>query len=434
MTIIIRCIMVICQRIIKQTKSYNLSTRMRKFLCSVLLLCSGLTAAAQNAEDQMSQDLIKQTLQLDSIASSYYVKEDYEEALVYLLRETMLLETTPDAPHYVEALLKMGLCYEKLNIPFKAIEANKRAITLHSNKESAEDLFIANRSNNIANLYLKMEDTEEATRWSREAMRISSKIKPGDGDRMKYLTTAAQVAFAAGKPSNAIEYQKAILDIAEKHVNPHHEDYLNLLTTLRVYYSSLGNDEERDKVSNQIRQLRKELEEGILPNPTELNTPQQCRRHNTEALLCSRWILGNYLSTTGMKQAAEFITKYRRNTPDVAVYLGPTELSWVKKNAGFHVAYIAASVEYALTHPDEERYSVNQYKAAIYRLLDYYEENKSFAGEIKKLDKYLSMKDTKPEELEKRLEENFKEFTEVMKSRKNGHIDVEDPVLLNFSY
>lgn len=407
---------------------------MRKILCSVLFLCSAISAAAQNTEDQMSQELVKQTLELDSIASSYYVKEDYEEALVYLLRETMLLETTPDDPHYVEALLKMGLCYEKLNIPFKAIEANKRAITLHSSRESAEDLFIANRSNNIANLYLKMEDTDEATRWSREAMRISSKIKPGDGDRIKHLTTAAQVSFAAGKTSNAIEYQKLLLDIAAKHVDPHHEDYLDLLTTLRVYYSGAGNNEEHEKISDQIRQLRKELDEGILPTTTELNTPQQCRRHNTEALLCSRWILGNYLSTTGMKQAADFITKYRRNTPDVAVYLGPSELTWVKKHAGFHVAYIAASVEYALTHPEEERYSVNQYKAAIYRLLDYYKENKNFAGEIKRLDKYLSMKESNPAELEERLEENFKEFTEVMKSRKNGHFDVEDPVLLNFTY
>lgn len=407
---------------------------MRKFICGVLLIGSLTAASAQNAVSEMPQELVKQTLELDSVASSYYVKEDYEEALVYLLRETMLLENTPNDVRYVEALIKMGLCYEKLNIPFKAIEANKRAITLHSTNESAEDLFIANRANNIANLYLTMEDTEEAERWSRETVRISTKIKPNDSDRIRHLTTAAKVAFAAGKHTNAIEYQKAILDIAGKRVDPHHEDYIEMLTTLRTYYSGAGDNVEHEKISTQIRQLRKELDEGILPDPTDLSTPQLCRRHNTEALLCSRWILGNYISTQGMKQAADFITKFRRNSPDVAVYLGPSELTWVKKNAAFHVAYIAASVEYSLTHLDEERYSLSQYKAAIYRLLDYYKENKLIAGEIKRLDKYLSMRESKPEELEKRLKQNFVEFTESMKSRKNGKIEVEDPVLMNYSF
>lgn len=405
---------------------------MKRSLCGVLLLCSCLSLSAQNTPSD--NNLSRQTLELDSIASSYYVNEKYEEALVYLLRENTLLETTPNDPRYVEALLKMGLCYEKLDIPFKAIETNKRAISLHTNTESSEDLFIANRSNNIANLYLQMEDTDEAAKWSREAIRIGTKIKAGDSDRMKYLTTASKIAFAARKYSNAIEYQKAVLDIASKRVDPHHEDYLELLTTLRTYYSGNGDLENHDKLSEQIRQLRKELDEGLLPAPTELNTPQQCRRHNTEALLCSRWILSNYISTTGMKQAAEFITKFRRNTPDVAVYLGPDELTWVKRNAAFHVAYIAASVEYALTHTEDLRYSVEQYKAAMYRLLDYYKENKLIAGEIKRLDKYLSMKESKPEELEKRLEANFVDFTEAMKSRKNGKFEVEDPVLVNFSY
>ncbi len=407
---------------------------MRKILCGVLLF-SSLTVSAQNAIDnQTPQEVVKQTLELDSIASSYYVSENYEEALVYLLRETMLLENTPNDVRYVEALIKMGLCYEKLNIPFKAIEANKRAISLHSTNVSAEDVFVANRANNIANLYLTMEDNEEAERWARETVRISTKVKPNDADRIKHLTTAAKVAFASGKYSNAIQYQQAIIDLAAKHVDPHHEDYLEMLTTLRVYYSGAGDNAQHDKVSEQIRQLRKEIDEGILPEPTELNTPQQCRRHNTEALLCSRWILGNYISTQGMKQAAEFITKFRRNSPDVAVYLGPTELSWVKKNAAFHVAYIAASVEYSLTHLDEERYSISQYKAAMYRLLDYYKENKLIAGEIKRLDKYLSMRDNKPDELERTLEQNFVEFTKVMRSRKNGKIDVEDPILMNYSF
>ena len=187
------------------------------------------------------------------------------------------------------------------------------------------------------------------------------------------------------------------------------------------------------KVSDEIRQLKKEIDEGVIPEPTDLSTPALCRRHNLEALLCSRWILGNYLSTEGMKQAADFITQFRRRTPDAAVYIGPAE-DWVKRNAGFYVAYIAASVEYALQHPDEQRFSIEQYKAAMYRLLDYYKENKNFAGEIKRFDTYLELREMKPEELEKRLEKNFEQFTEAMNSKKKGKFDVYDPVLLNFSY
>ncbi|GEM_PF-6984923 len=409
---------------------------MRYFYCCLFLLCCTLSVHAQRLDRSMmsEEDVAHETSKLDSIASSYFLTGDYEEALIYLLRETNYLESTPNDPRYIEALVKMGLCYEQLNIPFKAIEANKRAITLHSANLSAEDAFVANRSNYVANLYLKMDDKEEAISWAREALRIDGKIRISANDKLKHMKTASKIYFVMNKYPEAIKYQKEVIDLLSQYYDPHYEEYLEQLTILRNYYSGAGDTENHTEVSDQIRQLNKELEEGIIPSPTNLSTPALCRRHNTEALLCSRWILGNYLSTKGMKEAADYLSRFRKNTPDVAVYLGPDELSWVKRNAGFYLAYIAASVEYALTHMDDQRYSLAQYKAAMYRLLDYYKENKNFAGEIKRLDKYLSMQKSKPEELEKRLEQNFEDFLNVMESRKKNSIVVEDPILMNFSY
>lgn len=405
---------------------YLLLIMYRKLFLALTLLLIGLHLQAQQEDD-------KKMARLDSIASNLYAEGNYEEALNTLLRETNVLERTPDDKRYIEALAKIGLCYEKLDLPFKAIEVNKRAINLYTHIAD-EDAYVANRSNYIAGLYLAMDDKKMAEQWVNETLRISNKVKPSDGDRVKHLTTAAKTTFALGKYKEAINHQREIITIMGRHMNKHHEDYLELLSTLRGYYSGADDKERHDKVSEEIRQLKKEIETGVLPEPTDLSTPALCRRHNIEALLCSRWILNNYLSTKGMKEAADFIIQFRKRTPDAAVYLGPAELEWVKRYTGFYVAYIAASIEYALQHPDEQRYSVEQYKAAMYRLLDYYKENKSFAGEIKRFDTYLQLKEMAPAELEKRLEKNFKDFTEAMNSRKKGRISAEDPVLLNFSY
>lgn len=404
---------------------------MRKYLCLALLILCGITANAQTADPKANS---RQIQQLDSIASSLFVTEKYEEALVYLLRENNLLESTPDDERYIQALLKMGKCYEQLNIPFKSIEVNKRAISLYGSKNGQENLFVATRSNNIARLYSNLGDNEEALRWVKEALYIARKVKASNNEQLNYLSTASKVTFALGKHRDAIEYQKAIVEISEKYLDKHHSDYVSMLSTLRAYYNAAGDNVNHEKISKEILRLKKETEDGLIPQPTDLSTPALCRRHNTEALLCSRWILNNYLSTTGMKEAADYIVKFRKNSPDVAVYLGPAEMKWVKRYAGFHVAYIAASVEYALTHQEELRFSVDQYKGAMYRLLDYYKENKSFAGEIKAFDKYLSLKEGNLQELEKRLEANFNEFTKAMNSRKNGMFDVEDPVIVNASY
>lgn len=398
----------------------------KRLFLALMLLFIGLHLQAQQDDD-------RKMARLDSIASNLYAEGNYEEALNTLLRETNVLERTPDDKRYIEALVKIGLCYEKLNLPFKAIEVNKRAIALYKNI-ATEDAYMANRSNYIATLYLSMDDKNQAEQWVNETLRISNKVRPSDNDRVKHLTTAAKTAFASGKYKEAINHQREIITITGRHLNKHHEDYLELLTTLRSYYSGAEDKERHDKVSEEIRQLRKEIETGVLPEPTDLSTPALCRRHNVEALLCSRWILNNYLSTQGMKEAADFIINFRKRTPDAAVYLGPAELEWVKKYAGFYVAYIAASVEYALQHPDEQRYTVEQYKASILRLLDYYKENKNFAGEIKRFDTYLHLKETNPAELEKRLEKAFKDFVEAMNSRKKGKFSVEDPVFMNFSY
>ena len=398
----------------------------RRLILTLTLLLIGLQLQAQQDDD-------RKMVRLDSIASALFVEGNYEEALNTLLRETNVLERTPDDKRYIEALVKIGLCYEKLDLPFKAIEVNKRALTLYGHI-ATEDAFVANRNNYIAGLYLAMDDKKLAEQWVNETLRISNKVKPSDSDRIKHLTTAAKTTFALGKYKEAINHQREIITITGRHLNKHHDNYLELLSTLRAYYSGAEDQANRDKVSEEIRQLKKEIEDGVIPEPTDLSTPALCRRHNLEALLCSRWILNNYLSTQGMKEAADFIIQFRKRTPDAAVYLGPAELEWVKRYTGFYVAYIAASIEYALQHPDEQRYSIEQYKAAIYRLLDYYKQNKDFAGEIKRFDTYLQLKETNPAELEKRLEKAFKDFVEAMNSRKKGRITAEDPVLLNFSY
>lgn len=398
----------------------------RRLILTLTLLLIGLQLQAQQDDD-------KKMVRLDSIASALFVEGNYEEALNTLLRETNVLERTPDDKRYIEALVKIGLCYEKLDLPFKAIEVNKRALTLYGHI-ATEDAFVANRNNYIAGLYLAMDDKKLAEQWVNETLRISNKVKPSDSDRIKHLTTAAKTTFALGKYKEAINHQREIITITGRHLNKHHDNYLELLSTLRAYYSGAEDQANRDKVSEEIRQLKKEIEDGVIPEPTDLSTPALCRRHNLEALLCSRWILNNYLSTQGMKEAADFIIQFRKRTPDAAVYLGPAELEWVKRYTGFYVAYIAASIEYALQHPDEQRYTIEQYKAATYRLLDYYKQNKDFAGEIKRFDTYLQLKETNPAELEKRLEKAFKDFVEAMNSRKKGRITAEDPVLLNFSY
>lgn len=392
----------------------------------LLALCSkGAVIAAVN----------QSALKSDSLANVFIKDGKYEDAIKMLNRTASALDSNHPDSLYIQSFVKMGYCYDRLDNQMKAIEMTKMAIFLHQGAGMPENLYLANLYDNIALAYYKLEQYPTSEEWIVKSLNITEKYPRAVDQLIRQYDHASMIRKALNRMDDAIQHQQKAIALVERRLGRYSESHIEHLTTLRTLYNATGDSARYKETSALIHQLRDDIAEGVIPEPTDLSTPKLCRQHNHDALLCCRWILGNYVNTPGMKDAVNFLTQFYRKTPDVAIYIGKAEDAWIKKlNSVYLMAYIAASCDYALRHPDDLRYSVLQYKYAMNKVLDYYQDNTKITGTIPTFDSYLRQREHTPEKFDKLLSKNFKDYCDQMKSKKPYEFDIEAPTIMTFSY
>ena len=370
----------------------------------------------------------------DSISNVLYREGKYEDCIAVLYRLIQMLESpTPDSL-YIEAFVKCGRCYDKMGVQMKAIEHAKRALDLYHNIFPEDDIYTATLYNNLSNYFSTMRNYKQAEKWSKKSVEVYRQFKGYTDSRVMVLFQAGQVANNLRKYDEAILYQKEVLELLLNRDGKHSQAYLDNLAWLKRYYLAADNTTESFRIADQHHRLTMEIRDGIIPEPADLSTAEKCHRHNNDALACSRFFLNNYIITPGFRDASDYLIAFRRKTPDVAVYMGSRQKRWFKHtNVGYMVAYIAASTEYALTHQEEQRFTIEQFRAAINRVLGFYEANKNYAGEIKAWDYLLHTRKKHPEEANERIDKWFYEIQDEMRARR-GTIEVDTITLLNFDF
>ena len=95
-------------------------------------------------------------------------------------------------------------------------------------------------------------------------------------------------------------------------------------------------------------------------------------------------------------------------TEDSHVVIGETEAKLMshEKSMVYFVAYIAGCSKYALS-TGEADFSLNTFKEAMVDVLNYYQANKQYTGEVKYLEQYIKAYKKGREKLEALLEKNF---------------------------
>lgn len=404
----------------------NYFRSMRKALTSACtLLFVSMASAAVNPA----------AIKSDSLANVFIKDGKYEEALKMLNRTVSILdENNPDSL-YIQTFVKMGYCYDRQSNPMKAIEMTKMAIFQLEAAGFAKNLYHANLYDNIALGYYKLEQYDQAQQWCDSAMNVARRFTPAGDAHVRFLNHQAMIHKAQKQLPEAVDYQKQVVALVEQLKGKYSEQHLEHLTTLRTLYDAQADSANYKKTSDCIRQLHDDIAQGVLPEATDLSTPKLCRQHNTDALLCCRWILGHYVTTEGMKDAVKFLSDFHKNTPDVAIYMGDAENEWAKKlNSVYLMAYIAASCDYSLRHPEALKYNFDQYKYAINKTLDYYEDNTKITGTIVTFEGYKRQRNYNPAKFEKTLKKNFKNFCDKMRAKRPFDFAVEAPTILQFTY
>lgn len=410
----------------KNNQKWFVNRVMLSTIAIVTSLCPILTAAAAPND---------RAVKSDSLANVLIKDGKYEDALRMLNRAVSAMDENHPDSLYVQSFVKMGYCYDRLEQPMKSIEMTKMAIFLREEAQLPENVGLANLYDNIALAYHKIDQHSEAQMWSQKALRITVNYPKATEALIRHLSHASMIAKALGQLPEAIEEQKQVITLVESSRGKYSELHLEHLANLRQLYNAQGDTTLYGLTSRLIRQLKDEITAGVRPEPADLSSPRLCRQHNQDALLCCRWILSNYVTTQGMNEAVAYLTEFYKHTPDVAIYVGEAENEWAKKlNSVYLMAYIAASCDYALRNPDDLRYSVLQYKYAMNRVLDYYEENKKITGTIPTFDSYLRQRKHAPENFDKQLSKNFSNYCNQMKSKRPYEFDIKAPTIMTFSY
>lgn len=398
--------------------------KMKKFLVLFHILI-GLSLSFQTKAQS------PQAVRLDSIADVFMADAKYDQALATLYRELEVLESAHPDSLYIAALIKISQCYEKQGIPMKAIEQTKRALDLYGETHSADDIVKARLYDCLSLYYHSMRNFPEAYRWSCRAVALFDQLPCRTDHRIEAYCHASIVAVSYSYFDEAIKWQAKAAELGKKTYGGHSDEYLTLLGDLKRRYMAAKDNKHADELAALHLKLTREVRDGFLPPTADLSTPAKCRRHNRDALMCSRWLLKHRLTADSMTQAIRYVIQYCKQTPDVTFYFGPVEKKWTKRaNRGYLVAYMAASAEYALTHQDDLRWSLEQYKFAIKRLIDYYEENKKQTGSVWTFENYINLRNKHPMLLDQRIEQDFEDYKAYMRNNKGGSIDVDNLKIL----
>lgn len=357
-----------------------------------LMLFAILPAKAQvNVTSDMLNDAYCH--QLDSTARDYFINKDYENALQLKLRETEILKRMYGETDstYLKCLGFLPSLYNRTGQKDKAIEVSKQAVTLWGKNFSTTDANYAIFLDNLAYYYGAADQYKEALEYSQKALSVYEQLLCNDQDMATILMHCAEHSWANGKIADAIKYELRSLAILHDLYGELSDEYQDELPYLLRFYEDAGDTENAKKLEERINDLKEKKKnrfdiEGIA-------TPEGCRQHNREALMCAMYYLDHPVNDPQIPAIERYISKWAITSADINVEVDESItillMAEQEKAASYISAYVAAYVEYALKHKVKD-VDENGKKAIFWRFINYYAANRDITGKIDILERYVN--------------------------------------------
>lgn len=340
-------------------------------------------------------------------------KGDYQKAIKAGEQELQLLrqQDTPTDTLQAELMPIIGKCYNKIANPDKAIELNKEAIAQFLKNHDENSSTIAIMYDNIAYYLCGKKQYREASEYSKKAVAIYYKLMTNDSDMASTLMHAAECANYVDENEDAVLYQKHACRIYATCYGEHSNIYLGELDYLVKYLKAAGKTEDAEETTALKERLEHEQKYGYIPMAADLSTAEKCQEHNEDAYYASIYFQHHYVTADSMLFICKYLFNYMVNSGDVHSFSGTAESKWMSdQNAVvWMTAYFSGFITYQLVN-DEESISLESYKAAYRALLNCYQANKKYTGEVAALEEYVKLNEKDPKKLIKKIEKNYEEY------------------------
>lgn len=226
----------------------------RLLLCIVFLLAFNSLRAQHNQEEYL------QPSETDSIITKYLEKEDYQQALPYLLQvvdkkmKTSTLDTL-----LAEDLNKIAFCYLNLGYTQEALGYSETALNVIEKTLGKEHIEYANYLWNLSYTYSMAGEHIKALDFGKKAFKQIWKEKADNLDYADYALTLAGYHSVMGEYTESINLALEAKDIIEKNVGKMHPFYLKALEYLSDSYSVAQQYDKSFQFASEIYNIAKSL-------------------------------------------------------------------------------------------------------------------------------------------------------------------------------
>lgn len=204
-----------------------------------ILLYIAFLLAFNNLRAQQNQEEHLQLSAIDSIATKYIEKEDFQQALPYLLQLVdKKMKTNTIDTLLAENLNNIAFCYLNLGYTQKALYYSEEALSVIEKTLGKEHIEYANYLWNLSYTYSMAGESIKALEYGKKAFKQIWKEKADNLDYANYVLTLAGYNSDIGEKTEAINLTLEAKDIIEKNVGKIHPYYLTILDQLSNYYSA----------------------------------------------------------------------------------------------------------------------------------------------------------------------------------------------------
>ena len=361
------------------------------FLLSLMLFA--LTPA--KAQNDITPDMLNDAYchQLDSAAKECFLSKDYDNALLFKWRETEILKRMygESDSTYIASLGFLPRVYLRLGQKEKAVSVTRQAIDLWGKYVSTQDDTYAIFLDNLAYYYANLGQNKKALEYSLQSLGVYEALLRNDHDMASILLHCAEYSWADGKINAAIKYELRSLAILKDLYGELSDEYIDELPYLQRFYEDAGDRDNAKKIEDKIAELKEKKSHRF--DIDGIATPEGCRQHNREALICAMYYLDHPADDAQIPAIERYISKWAITSPDVNIVVDESITILLvadqEKAAPYISAYVAAYVEYALKHNVKD-VDDNGKKAIFARFINYYAANRDITGRIDLLEKYVS--------------------------------------------
>ena len=352
------------------------------------------------------------TAKLDSIANKLFAEESYEKSLEIRQKHLSALkeEVGESDSTYIINLIQLGKCYYRTKQLDKALEVAQQVVDLYGKHVSTTDKNYAFALDNLALYQSTAEKYQEGLVNAQKALAVYQNFHENDHDMAVIQMHVAELANFNGDFSKAIQHELLALNILKNLYGEHSTEYTNEAEYLCKYYEKNGDTAKAKELAAHIETLKKETEAGErdLPESIEFTSAAVAHDHNRDAARCIDYFFKHYIIDPKINDAATYIMNWSEATEDSHVVIGENEAKLMshEKSMVYFVAYIAGCSKYALSSGEAD-FSLNTFKEAMVDVLNYYQANKQYTGEVKYLEQYIKAYKKGREKLEALLEKNF---------------------------